>query len=255
MNIRDAIMTRDYHVHTRMSVCARKQMTIPSIIRRAERKGYRELGIVDHLGDYNEPAVLLRNRVLISRVKTPIKVYAGCEMCVKPSGELAVPSAAVAALDYIMVGIEHVVGAPLNPTEDPPAWLSAWVGRLERLMESPDRADVIVHPFNSMFGYHRGRPLFTRLPWRRWEELLTGLARRGTAIELRDSVDQIDTCCDALRQVYTIARACGVKFAVASDSHGLDHLGFQANWVPLAEELGLTAADLWSPRDVVKEDA
>jgi histidinol phosphatase-like PHP family hydrolase len=248
MGIRDQIMSRDYHVHTFRSVCARKEMTVRNIIRRAERKGYRELGISDHIGDYNSPAGLRRNRALIRRVPTAVRVYLGCEMCVRPSGELAVPSEELGFLDYLMVGVEHVVGGCGSPVADPRRWLRDWIRRLERIIESRDRVDVVTHPFNSLVGYYRGRPLLAHLPWRRWEELLGGLAQRGTAIELRDAIENFDTCYDAMRQVYAIAKRCGVRFGIASDAHGLDRLGFQINWVPLAEELGLTAEDLWAPR-------
>jgi len=248
MGIRREILSRDYHVHTYRSVCARKEMTVPRIIRRAELKGYRELGISDHLGDYNTPADLRKNRALIDRVKTPVRVYLGCETCIHPSGELAFPSEALGFLDYVMVGVEHVLGAAATPADDPPRWLKDWVRRLERLIESPGRIDVISHPFNSLMGHHRGRPLLTHLSWRRWEELMAGLAASGTAIELRDSVENYDTCYDAVRQVYRIAKDAGLRFAIASDAHGLDRLGFQVNWVALAEELGLAAKDLWSPR-------
>lgn len=248
MSIRESITSRDYHVHTLLSVCARKQMTVHSIIRRAEQKGYRELGISDHLGGYNGPAHLRKNRARIDRVKTPIRVFLGCEMCIHPSGELPFAAEELTFLDYVMVGIEHVLGDHAKPQENPGRWLAGWVRRLERVIESKERVDVIVHPFDSLMGYHRGKPLLSSLPWRRWEELLAGLAQRGTAIELRDTVENFETCYDEVRRAYRIAKDCGLKFGIASDAHGLDRLGFQINWVPLAEELGLTAWDLWSPR-------
>jgi histidinol phosphatase-like PHP family hydrolase len=222
-------------------------MTVERIIRRAERRGYRELGISDHLGDYNTPAVLRKNRTLIDRVKTPLRVYLGCETCIRPSGELAFSSEETGFLDYVIVGVEHVLGSAATPADDPPRWLRDWVRRLERLIASADRIDVIAHPFNSLMGHYRGKPLLARLPWRRWEELLAGLAARGTAIELRDAIDNCDTCYDEVRRVYAIARDAGVRFGIASDAHGLDRLGFQVNWVALAEELGLTNKHLWSP--------
>jgi histidinol phosphatase-like PHP family hydrolase len=247
MSLQEHILARDFHVHTHLSVCARKDMTLLNIIRRAERLGYRELGISDHLGTYLQPADLRRQRARLARIRTSLRVYLGCETLVTSAGDLAVPATELDFLDYVMVGADHVADDASTPEKDPRLWLRNWDARMERLIASPARIDILAHPLRTLRGYYRSRPLMAHLPARRWRELFAGLARRGTAIELNDTIENGETCYDEIRAVSRIAREEGMKFSLSSDAHGLDRLGFQINWVRLALELGLTARDLWSP--------
>jgi len=253
MSLYRKILSRDYHIHTRLSVCSLKEMTVRNIIRRAERRGYTELGISDHLGGYTEPADLRKTRAKIARVETDVTVFLGCEMNIHTSGEPVFAPEEVDFLDYVMVGVDHVAGEVVSAGDDPLRWLSEWVGRAERLIEWPGPIDIIAHPLRTLLGYHKGKPLLTHVPWKRWEELLGGLARRGTAIELEDAVENYQTVYDVTRRFYGIARGQGMRFSAASDSHGLDRLGFQVLSVPLADDLGLRAKDLFSARRLTRK--
>lgn len=245
MSVAKYILSRDFHVHTNLSVCARKEMTVANIVRRAGRLGYRELGISDHLGGYTTPADLKKTRAKIAGLKTDVEVYLGCEMCVGPEGAPLFGPGEVAFLDYVMVGVDHVIGDVPDPAEKPKAWLSGWVRRLERIIESCDGIDIIAHPLRTLRRHYRGKPLMAHLPARRWEELTAGLAARKIAVELNDTIENHETCFDEIREFYTIAHEAGIKFSASSDAHGLDRLGFQVNWVRLAEELKLTRRDFW----------
>ena len=247
MTIRQHTLSRDFHTHTKLSVCALGEMTVRAIVRRAERLGYRQLGISDHLGEYTAPSDLKKHRRRLSRLETDVNVFLGCEMNVEPSGEPVFASAEIDFLDYVMAAAEHAVGSPVDPTTQPMDWLRCWVGRVERLIEWRGRIDVLAHPLRTLRGHCRGKPLMAHLPAERWEELMRGLARRGTAVELTDAVENYPTSFDATREVYAIARDQGVRFSIGSDAHGLDRLGFQANWVRLARDLKLTGRHLWSP--------
>lgn len=249
MSVQDYILGRDFHVHTNLSVCAQEEMSVENIIRRAERVGYRELGLSDHLGTYLSPEQVIEHRARIAQVPTQVRMYVGCEMMVTPAGDPAVPAGEVASLDYIMVGADHVTETAVDSQSDPERWLDEWVRRMERLIVCPDRVDILAHPLRTLRRHHKGKPLMSHLSTERWEDLLGGLAARGTAIELNDTIENYETCFDAVREFAAIARAKGLKFSLNSDAHGLDRLGFQVNWVRLANELKLELSDFWKPRE------
>jgi len=222
-------------------------MTVRNIIRRAERIGYRELGISDHLGGYLKPEDIRKNRTRIRRVKTPVTVYVGCEMGVYQSGKPLLSSEEVAFLDYVMVGVDHLEGDTTTAESSPVKWLGGYVKRLEALIESDFPVDIVAHPLRTLRRHHKGKPLMSRVSSREWGALLGGLAQRGIAIELNDNCENYETCFREVRDYYAMALDKGVKVSASSDAHGLDRLGFQVTSVRLADELGLKKKDFWGP--------
>jgi len=247
MGIAKHIVTQDYHVHTTLSVCALKEMTVQNIVRRAERIGYRLLGISDHLGGYNTPADLRGLTPQLTEIETDVELFLGCEMCVKLSGEPVFPAEEVAFLDYVMVAMCHVIGDLPPLKDDPKAWLDGWAGRLDGAIACDDRINILAHPLRTLGGYYEGKPLMLHLPSARWEELFRGMAERGIAMEMCGVMENYPTVYDAVRVVHRIAHEQGVKFTASSDAHGLDRMGFQCTNIRLAEDLGLTPEDFWTP--------
>lgn len=248
MSIRSYILSCDYHVHTNAGACSRREMTLPNIIRRAERIGYKKLGISDHLGRTDQLPQMKRLRTRARHAKTKLSVYVGCEMGIHENGDPLIPYDDLGFLDYIMVGIGHTSGDVGNCQETPEKWLDGYVKRLERIIAIDYPLDVIVHPLRTLRRHYKGKPLMSHVPLKKWRKLLACLAKKRIAVELNDSCENYETCADAVKSFYTIAHKAGVKFSVASDAHGLDRLGFQVNWVRLAEDLKLTKKDFWSPR-------
>lgn len=249
MSLYKFIMSRDFHVHSNLSLCAQREMTVRNIIRRAERIECKELGISDHLGSYLTAADIKKNQARIERIKTDIDVYVGCEMAVYFSGKPLLSAEDIGFLDYVMVGVDHVEGDNIPSVEDNPIeWLMGYIKRLEVLIESDFPVDVLVHPLRTLRRDCKGKPLMSHVSSREWSALLGGLAQRGIAIELNDNCENYETCYDAVRNYYTIAIDNKLKFSASSDAHGLDRLGFQVTSVRLADELGLAEADFWVPR-------
>lgn len=246
MSMYEFITSRDYHIHTHLSVCAREEMTTENIIRRAEKIGYAELGISDHLGGYLKPAEAGKTREFINAVQTDLTVYLGCEIGVLEDGTPLTESSDIDFFDYVMIGVDHVDG-PQQEDVEPLRWLDGYVARLEALLAWPGRIDVIVHPLRTLRRHHEDKPLMAHVPRARWEELLGKIAERNIAIELSDACENWETCFDALREYYALAHRLGIKFSLASDAHGLDRLGFQINWVPIVLDMGLSEDDFWSP--------
>ncbi len=247
MSLFSYIMSRDFHVHSNLSICAQREMTVGNIIRRAERIGYKNLGISDHLGGYLATEDIKKNRAKIKRIKTDINVYIGCEMAVYPSGKPLLFAEDIEFLDYIMVGVDHVENYLTTAEKYPIRWLKGYIRRLEVLIDSDFPVDIVVHPLRTLRRHCKGKPLMSHVSSREWDTLLSGLAKRGIAIELNDNCENYETCYEAVRDYYTIAKDNKLKFSVSSDSHGLDRLGFQATSVRLADDLGLTINDIWKP--------
>ena len=238
----------DYHVHTGISPCARAEMTLERIVERAERRGYRALGISDHAypGTWDR---ILALREQVSSIKTGIRLYLGCEVDVLADGSLGMADEKLEVLDY-------VIGAPTHPiqmyepdkaTEDVRrAQVEQWFSLMENACAHAV-IDVIAHPLRGLQGGNEAEPLTERLESRRLEALLDRLRAAGFALELTDPLENYRTAYDGTRRFYRAAAQRGFLFSPGSDAHGLDRLGNQCHALYLYRDLGLSEGRMWQP--------
>ena len=71
-------------------------------------------------------------------------------------------------------------------------------------------------------------------------ELFRGCARTGTALEVNAHPDRLDLPADHIRA----ARDAGVRFAIDSDAHSTQHLGYLRYGIGTARRGWLTPADV-----------
>lgn len=239
----------DFHVHTTISVCARKQMTVENILERAACIGYTKLGLSDHVGQTGEQIdqiLSLRDRFAN---QTGLACWLGCEIAPKEGGGFCQDEDTLARLDYCLVAPTHTIAPPDTETcseQEVQIYLDSWLS-LSRTCLDSILTDVIAHPLRGLGSYWRGRPLITYLDRDSLAEIFKLMAERNVAMELNDTIENHETAYYEYREFYGMAAEAGVRFSPASDAHGLDRLGFQVNWLRLAQDLGLGDDRFWSP--------
>ncbi len=244
----DDFFSCDYHVHTRISPCARQEMVLDDIIRRAEQRGYGTIGISDHA--YPETIDrLLATREQIDALDTDMAVYLGCEVDVQRDGTLPVDEAALAGLDYVLAAPTHSLQMFNPDMADDRArqeQLESWFRQTAMCCDYPV-IDMIAHPLRGLRGGFEAGPLTELFDWDRVGELLDRLKAAGFALELLDSIENFRTAAEGVRRFYGMAVERGFRFSPGSDTHGLDRLGRQWHAAGLYHDLGLGGSHQWRP--------
>ena len=71
------------HTHSVFSLCAKREMTLEAMIRRAEEEGLRTLAVTDHSDpgdDIDTYANFLTYKERLRRMETPVRVLIGAEL-------------------------------------------------------------------------------------------------------------------------------------------------------------------------------
>ncbi len=238
----------DYHVHTSISPCARAEMTLDRIFDRAERRGYRAIGISDHAHPETWGRILaLRDQ--INSLRTTLHVSLGCEVDFLPDGSLAVSDEKLDALDYVIGAPTHAIQMydPDKAGDDARRrQIEQWFALMESACDHPV-IDVIAHPLRGLGGGYDAEPLTEALDQQRVDRLLDKLRYAGFALELTDPLENYRTAFEGTRRFYRAAAARGFLFSPASDAHGLDRLGNQCHALWLYRDLGLREDRMWRP--------
>lgn len=247
MQIPAAFFT-DYHVHTSISPCAREEMTLERIIDRAERRGYRAIGISDHA--YPETwERILELRGEVEALDTGLEVHLGCEVDVLHDGSLSVGADLLTELDYVLAAPTHSLQMfdPDGADEDARReQIERWFALTECCCDHPV-LDAIAHPLRGLGGGLEAEPLLNGLEEGRVGRLLDKLRAAGLALELTDSMENYRSACEGIRRFYGAAERRGFLFCPGSDAHGLDRLGHQWHAVWLYRDLGLDGTRMWRP--------
>ena len=113
-------ITHDFHVHTKLSICANETATVENYIAHAKRLGLKKIGFSDHFGagdipgargfyrahPYEHNAEL--KETLASLNEPDIKCYFGCETEYHtPKRDLAITEEEAEKFDFILVPNSH----------------------------------------------------------------------------------------------------------------------------------------------------
>ncbi len=245
---------RDYHIHTALSNCATKDMTVEAIVRECESLGLEEIGITDHLydGDYkrNLPA-----HKEIGKLESSLRVRRGVEIGFDPN----LGQHPVTAEDRRRFGLDYTIGSHHG------AYVSEY--NINKVIELQHEAhlktcwqpevDVLGHPWRFMYEEFRANnwPWFdtvTVVPKGLTRELGRVARETGTAIEINaHSSLRMKRNPPAYLEEYigflSILADEGVMFSTASDSHELGELQGIRLVYEVVDRLGLTDDRLWRP--------
>jgi DNA polymerase (family 10) len=217
----------DVHMHT---VETDGRCTIEEMIDAARARGYAYMAITDHsknlafangLDDKRAAEHVRRIRGAGAKVDG-IRVFAGIEVDILADGELDLSADVLDEMDLVIASVHsHFQQEPQQMTD--------------RLLR------VVTSGHISLLGHPTGRILLRRDGYEfDMETVFRAAAAHNVAMELNAYPDRLDLCDRNLK----MAKECGVKIVINTDSHHTSHMEKMRFGVVQARRAWLTANDV-----------
>jgi len=217
----------DLHIHSQWSDGTEK---IEDIANSARRQGYKYIAITDHSQSIKIAGGLTIERLkkqidLIHKLNKKLKgfrILAGSEVDIKSDGSLDYP-------DKILKELDMVIGAIHTGFKQSQEQLT------RRIISAMDNryVNIISHPSGRLLGRREAYALDM-------EKVLKKAKATGTFMEINtfpDRLDLIDVNCRRAKEL-------GVKMAISTDSHKLEHLKFMPLGLSVARRGWLEKKDV-----------
>jgi DNA polymerase (family 10) len=190
----------DLHTHTTWSD---GKDTLEAMAAAAVARGYEYYAICDHSHRLRGDRLAAQGEEIERlNARLPIRLLRGIEANIRADGELDVPEAELATLDWVVASVHH--GFDNDPT-----------GRVLAAMENP-YLDCIGHPTGRKIGRREAAAIDL-------ERVVEKAIETGTFIEINSQPDRLD-----LSDVHARAAAeAGLRLVIDSDAHqvaALDYL-------------------------------
>ena len=207
----------DLHVHTKWSDGSDR---IEEVARAAKERGYKYLGISDHVSRVRIVHPLDKRRLLkqmkeiekVNKKKLGITLLKGAEVDIDKNGKLILSNDVLKKLDFVIASIHSGFKSDVREITN----------RIVKAMENPF-VNVIAHP--------TGRLMQKRKPYSvDFDKVFEAAKDNNVALEINSFPDRLDLN-------YVNARAAkekGVKLIIGTDSHSKEHLGFMELGVGVA---------------------
>lgn len=246
----------DCHIHTFYQRCANETMTIPNIVRKAEKLGLRKIAITDHLHDFGQLEAFRYIKKDIEAVRTEIEVFFGVELnFMSRGGEFAYNEKI-----HEEYGFEIVIGgihSAYTDSENIEEILEIQHEHFMKTIQHP-LIDVLVHPL--WFPRHE----IASRPPEFWEELILAVPdyyvddwagasiSRGCAIEVNShAIFYNPAFSDRFKLSYIdLLRRLAEKnvlFSTGSDAHDINTLGASDYAEGVLRGIGAGEDRIWKP--------
>ncbi|RJP27441.1 MAG: DNA polymerase/3'-5' exonuclease PolX [Actinobacteria bacterium] len=226
--IEHADILGDLHVHSEASDGT---ASLEELRESAERLGYRYLAVTDHAANLRVAGGLDRDR-LVSQIEairkmneagdSTVTLLAGTELNIDNDGGLDYEEDILAMLDVVVVSVH---GGFKQDRE-------RITHRIVAAMHDP-HVKIVAHPTGRLIGQRPPYDLDLRAVMREARET-------GTALELNAFPDRLDLNDENLME----AREHGVRIAIGTDAHRLEHLAFMSYGVATARRGWLGRGDV-----------
>ncbi|MBQ8814272.1 MAG: hypothetical protein IJZ85_07250 [Lachnospiraceae bacterium] len=266
MNNISFLINHDLHIHSQLSsCCGDPEQTTARILRYAEDNDFTDICLTDHYWDEDVPGAskwyMPQNTPhLMKALPLPqsdrVRFRFGCETEMDMRGTIGISEKRMELFDFIIIPTTHLhmAGFTINGDADVAERADAWVNRLDSVLnrDLPFEKIGIAHLTCALMAGKR--PAFSHIDVLRlisdetMRELFTLAAKREVGIELNFNVAKYDEeTLDEMFRPYQIAKACGCKFYLGSDAHGIDQLlAAKENFRRIVARLGLTEEDRFS---------
>lgn len=229
----------DYHIHSRLSSCSGEPKQTPErILQYAKENGLSKICLTDHFWDSDVPGAsnwyIPQNLEHISEsLPLPqdpnIKFYFGAETDFDRNCTVGTSAATFEKLDFVIIPTTHLHMKGFTISEDdfqkPDAVARLWVERLDSLLSQnlPFNKIGLAHPACTLINPKSREDYLASLnliPTDDIERLFSKAASLGLGIELNmDDMKFSDSEADTVLRMFKIAKYCGCKFYLGSDSH------------------------------------
>jgi HisJ family histidinol phosphate phosphatase len=248
----------DYHIHTVYSGHADPNLSVRSIIERAEQSGLKSIAITEHafyslMGRANLEQI---NRE-VEAVDTQIEAFVGME--IDPDyaheGRLIFEDFDKGELFPVLVGVHAYPGTGKGWAESLDLTLSGkrklyndWFRLMEKIIENP-LVDVLAHP-GRLISRNGIVEEFNEHILRDFDDLFTGAKEKGIAIELNEGF--LSGCpTERLKKSYLdvirLGMDKGLKLSLGSDAHRLDKIGEKQLSMGMIEKMKISPGRYYRP--------
>ena len=257
------VIDHDYHIHSQISQCSSDpEQTPENILAYAREKGLKRIILTDHFWDENVPGASSWYDTYhrFSRISTArplpcdddIEFLFGCETDMDKNGVIGVSPRRFDEFDFIIVATTHMhmKGFVLDESDycNVERLAKLWVERFDYLLNSdlPFHKVGIAH-LNSVCIAVKNNlhvEVIKRLPDAELVRLFTRSAELGLGIEINACDFTFpDELADDMTRTFRIAKECGCKFYLGTDSHKPSEFAAFKNFERAVDLLGLTEDD------------
>ncbi len=229
----DELFSANYHIHTNLSRCGGREMTVDAIVRAAEAAGLKEIALTDHIHPY-ETSKLRRNARILTPLrdaqKTNIHIYLGAELSAHGEHKYTLrysdfrPEYSLYAHNHY-----HMFGWEQPEDRSPMSYKNHCKAVLQNMIKT-GKADCFAHPFidkyivrefEEDYGFTQG--CITDL-WTDNElgDIMTAAKEKQIAWELNTSA--FIPYRDFMRRYFHIGKEVGVCFLIGTDAHRLSEV-------------------------------
>ena len=261
------VVDHDLHIHSNLSTCSRSPEQTPErIAQYAVDAGLKTICLTDHFWDETIPGASswyapqdfahIRSSMPLPQPEG-VKFLFGCETELDKDLTLGISRERMDVMDFIIIPTTHFhMEFTLTDQErqDAAGRISAWLRRLDGVL----RMDL---PFHKVGLAHLTCKLIQRdqeeylkilaaLPEQEMVDLFQRAAKLGVGIELNASdIQSAEGAEEIVLRPYRIAKECGCKFYMGSDSHRpTGFLGAIERFEHAVTVLDLTEDDKFIPR-------
>ena len=229
------VADHDFHIHSTVSRCCKDPLQTPErILQYAKDNGYRKICLTNHFWDEKVPSEAewieehgykYLTSVLPLPEKEGINFLFGAEIDMDYNGVLGISGETLAELDFVTVATTHMhlAGNTVRKKiETPEEAAEIWLLRLNALLEKdlPWHKIGVAHLTCGHIFKGRTPEVIKLLEDEDLYNVFSDCAQKGLGIELNmKTLSMSEEEKKILLRPYFIAKDCGCKFYLGSDSH------------------------------------
>ncbi|MBQ1954405.1 MAG: PHP domain-containing protein [Clostridia bacterium] len=225
----DELLTKNMHMHTCFSRCAKPEMTFEALVRKAEASGFDCIAITDHsnLGE-SITRCFEEQKKLRDATQTGMKILIGSELSNYGVGKYSETPEVMNSLEYRLFAQNHYHLSWWEHPEErtPKAYVDHMVACLEELFKS-GYADCIAHPLApvKLRVFEDPKVVMDAISDECLGSVMEKAEASGVAWELHRGV--VCAWPEFARRFFNIGREVGAHFVYASDAHNLATVGVE----------------------------
>jgi len=243
----------DLHIHTRYCPCAKKEMTIESIVEKARECRLRTIGLVPHSYPIMEQGQerLRVYETVREEIETlsdvDLQIFLGAEVdCINFSGTLLIGREIAKRVDYILAAPGHYHLSFVNKPPQDEEGKFYYHQTILNLLDNP-LVSAIAHPYSSLL--HEMSTL-GKSAKKYFEKIALKAKENRKAVEINNKLFASSSHFPGFIENYKlfirILAQNGVMFLLGSDAHSLNNIGKVPSNV--FEELNIAESQIWLPQ-------
>ena len=254
------VADHDFHIHSTVSCCCRDENQTPeTILNYARENGFSKICLTNYFWDENvkseaewidEHGYSFVSSVLPLPQDDKVDFLFGCETDMDFNNVLGVGKERLGVFDFIVVSTTylHLDGNTVkNKIETPEEAASHWVDKFENLLakDLPFGKIGIAHLTTGHILKNRTAEVLQLISDETLRSLFGECSRKGAGIELNmKTIGMTQGEKEIFLRPYFIARECGCKFYLGSDSHKTSALACaKENFEDIITQLDLKESD------------